>query len=256
MTVRGVPRRALMLLAVAVTGCATGAPEGENFPPLRYNYLPVLKLNVASIEIENEWQPGDEPDHVESLAPETPLAALRQMAKDRLGAYGTSGKAVFVIEDASLVRDGPELSGSFAVRLDVYSADGTKAGFAEARAAQSAHAPSGEGQAFRQALYDLTGRLMNTMNVEFEYQLRRSLGDWLAQSSTTPAAIESAPLPAPGATGAAPAPAAAPSGTPPAPAAVPPAGAGPQPGILGTLPVSPGPASSGPVPLLPQAVSP
>ena len=262
MTVRGVPRRALILLALAVAGCATGAPVGDNFPPLRYNYLPVLKLNVASIEIENEWQPGDEPDHVESVAPETPLAALRQMAEDRLAAYGTSGRAVFVIEDASLEHDGSSLTGSFAVRLDVYSANGTKAGFAEARVTQSAHAPSGGEAALRQALYNLTQALMNTMNVEFEYQLRRNLGEWLVQSSATPASIEAAPLPPPGAEGnGTPAsPAAQPSSAPAAPAGAPAASGQPQPGILGTLPVSPSTgapaaAAPGPTPLVPQSLS-
>ncbi|MGH7118424.1 MAG: hypothetical protein ACREFP_05490 [Acetobacteraceae bacterium] len=249
MTVREVPRRAFVLLAVAVAGCATSAPVAENFPALRYNYLPLLKLNVASMEIENDWQPGDAPDHVESYAPETPLAALRQMAKDRLGAYGTSGKAVFVIQDASLVRDNGMLTGSFAVRLEVLSADGTRAGFAQARVSKSANAPSGEGEALRQALYSLTSELMNSMNVEFEYQLRRNLGAWLVQSSATPAAIEAAPLPEPGAQ-TAPAPATSAAPAPSAPSAA------PKPGILGTLPISPGQATPAPTPLMPQTLSP
>lgn len=250
MTIFGVPRRAFVLLAVAVAGCASGAPVGENFVPLRYNYLPVLKLNVASIEIENEWQPGDEPDHLESLAPETPLAALRQMAKDRLAAYGTSGRAVFVIEDAALVRHGSKLSGRFAVRLDIYSADGTKAGFAEARVAQSAPAPSGEGAALRLSLYNLTQSLMKAMNVEFEYQLRRSLGEWLVQSSASPAAIEATPLPAPGSNSIPPA-STGPTTSSPAPSV-----GTPQPGILGTLPIAPGQPSSAPVPIVPKTLSP
>lgn len=253
MTVHGVPRRAFVLLAAALAGCATSAPVAENFPSLRYNYLPLLKLNVASIEIENNWQPGDEPDHVESFAPETPLAALRQMAKDRLGAYGTSGKAVFVIQDASLVRDDGTLTGSFAVRLDVFAADGTKAGFAEARVSQSEPAPSGEGEALRQALYSLTGQMMNAMNVEFEYQLRRNLGKWLVQSSATPASIAAAPLPAPGTEPQQLAPPVSPPGTGAAPS---PPSTGPKPGILGTLPVSPGQAAPAPVPLVPKTLSP
>lgn len=255
MTVRGVPRRAFVLLAVAVAGCATSTPVVENFPPLRYNYLPLLKLNVASIEIENEWQPGDEPDHVESLAPETPLAALRQMAKDRLGAYGTSGKAVFVIQDASLLRDNGNLTGSFAVRLDIFAADGTKAGFAEARVSQSAPAPSGEGEALRQALYNLTQKLMNSMNVEFEYELRRHLGSWLVQSSATPASIEAAPLPAPGTNGTPPPETAPAPGAPAAPTPSP-SSTAPKPGVLGTLPITPGQPGSAPVPLVPKTLGP
>lgn len=255
MTVREVPRRAFVLLAVAVAGCATSAPVTEDFPALRYSYLPLLKLNVATIEIENEWRPGGGPDHVESLAPETPLAALRQMAKDRLGAYGTSGKAVFIIQDASLVRDNGKLIGSFAVRLDVFSADGTQAGFAEARVSQSANAPSGEGEVLREALYTLTSQLMNAMNVEFEYQLRKNLDAWLVQSSATPAAIQAAPLPEPGSAAPPPAPAAPAPGAPAAPQP-PTSSTGPKPGVLGTLPISPGQTPSAPTPLMPQTLSP
>lgn len=256
LAVRALRRRTFLLLPLAVASCATGTPEGENFAALRYTYLPELKLNVASIEIENEWQPEGDVDHVESLAPETPLAALRQMAKDRLAAYGTSGKAIFVIQDASLVRQGSNLVGTFAVRLNVYSANGTTAGFAEARVSQTAHAPSGTGPALREALYALTRQLMNTMNVEFEYQLRRTLGEWLVSSSASPGTIEAAPLPGPGGNAAAPASGTPPAG-PPATGAAPSSGAQPGhvPGVLGTLPVSP-PASQGPIPLVPKSASP
>ena len=235
MTGRGLRRRMVLALvlapSLALWGCGGGGPENVSFAPLRYNYLPVLKLNVSSISIEDDWQPSDDADHVESLSPETPAAALRQMGEDRLGAYGTSGKAVFVIEDASLVRNGSELDGSFAVRLDVYSADGTRAGFAEARVSQTEPAPGGEGVPFRSALYDLTRHMMNSMNVEFEYQLRRTLGEWLVQGSAAATPIEAQPLPGPGQQSAAPT-------APPAPAGPSPA-TGPQPGVLGTLPLSP-----------------
>jgi hypothetical protein len=231
MIARALPRRSLLLVPLVLAGCGTGGPEPVSFAPLRYNYLPVLKLKVAAITIENEWQPIAGADHLESLSPETPAAALRQMANDRLAAYGTSGKAVFVIEDASLVRTGSDLNGSFAVRLDVYSGNDTRAGFAEARVSRSEPSPSGEGSALRQALYDLTSRIMQTMNVEFEYQLRKTLGDWLVQGTAAPTPIRAESLPSPGAASAPPAPAVAPSPRTAAPT--------PRSGVLGTLPLGP-----------------
>jgi len=233
MTVRGLPRRTLLALTLALAGCG-GGPAPESFAPLRYNYLPVLKLKVAAISIEDDFEPGGDVEHLESLSPETPEAALRQMAQDRLGAYGTSGKAVFVIEDASLTRQDSTLNASFAVRLDVYSSDDTRAGFAEARVTQSEPAPSGEGEALRQALYDLTRHMMDSMNVEFEYQIRRTLSDWLVEGPATPAPIQSQPLPAPG-TSATP---------PPPPTSSIPQGGTPQGGILGTLPLGPAPTAA------------
>ncbi len=244
MTVRGLPRRTLLALALALSGCGTSGPEITSFPPLRYNYLPVLKLKVSAISIEDDWQPSGGPDDLTSLAPETPDAALRQMAEDRLGAYGTSGRAVFVIEEASLSRVGSELDGAFAVRLDIYSEGDTRAASAEARVARSEPWPATSRVTVRQALYDFTRRMMDSMNVEFEYQIRRTLGEWLVSESATPTPVESQPLQAPGAQ--------APSVTPsPAPAPAPPTSSttspqGPQPGILGTLPLGPAPTTGAP----------
>ena len=60
-----------------------------------------------------------------------PVEALRQMAQDRLHALGASGRATFTILDASLTRNRGSYAGNFAVQLDIYASDGTRAGFAE-----------------------------------------------------------------------------------------------------------------------------
>ena len=40
----------------------------------------------------------------------------------------------------------------------------------------------------------MTRAMMDDMNVEFEYQVRRSLKDWLATTTAVPAPVESQPL--------------------------------------------------------------
>ena len=49
-------RRLALLLPLALAAC--GGDEQEVFEPLRYNYLPPIQLNVASIAIEQRlrWQ--------------------------------------------------------------------------------------------------------------------------------------------------------------------------------------------------------
>ena len=48
-------------------------------------------------------------------------------------------------------------------------------------------------------LYDMTKSLMDRMNVEFEYQVRRSLGGWLLPGGAPPAPVQQQPLtPGPG----------------------------------------------------------
>jgi len=74
-------------------------------------------------------------------------------------------------------------------------------GYAEARVTR-ATAVSADAEPLRQTLYTLTTQMMRDMNVEFEYQLRRTLHDWLEEttpaSSAVPAPVEQQPLPAPG----------------------------------------------------------
>jgi hypothetical protein len=43
-------------------------------------------------------------------------------------------------------------------------------------------------------LYDMTKDMMDTMNVEFEFQLRRSLRDWLAAPGAARAPVQQEPL--------------------------------------------------------------
>ena len=93
-------RRVTLLLPLILAAC--GSEEEQVFEPLRYNYLPPIQLNVASIAVEQRFVPsGVEPD-VSYQDPVPPIEALKAMASDRLQAFGITNKAVFAIVDASL----------------------------------------------------------------------------------------------------------------------------------------------------------
>ena len=173
-----VGRRHALLLPLAAAACA-GEEPARDMPPLRYDYLTPLRLNVAAIGVGEAPPPGP----AEAQAPVTAGSALRQMAQDRLAAGGTTGRAGFVIDQARIVRNGGRLDGLMAVHLDVTTTDGARAGFAEARVSRSATA-RGDGRA---AVYDLMRQMLDDMNVEFEFQVRRSLRDWLQDATTAPA---------------------------------------------------------------------
>ena len=164
-------------LLLAVLGLATcGAPpKPRDFPPMSYDYLPQIRLNVASVEVDNRFVPASR-DEVSAQAPIPPITALRQMANDRLKAFGSSGKAILVIKDASLIKGSNEILGHMAVELDVYTSDNRRAGFATAEVTQRR---SGEIKDLQGTLYDLTKTMMDRMNVELEFQARRSLRDWI-----------------------------------------------------------------------------
>ena len=187
-----IARRGLLLLPLFAAGCGGDAPARTSFAPLTYSYLVPLRLNVASIEEAAPPPPGP----LDDINPAPPAPALIRMAQDRLSAGGSLGRALFTVEDATITRARGRLDGTLAVRLDVLTSDGTRAGFAEAKVSRRA---DGIGSDLRGALYDITVQMMQDMNVEFEFQVRQSLREWLQVTTTAPPppAVEQQPLPTP-----------------------------------------------------------
>lgn len=193
---------ATLLLA----GCEKDAPPPE-MKPLSFDYLPKLRLNVGSIDIDNAWAPATVPDgtHVEALAPQQPVELLKRMAQERLLPVGTTGHAVLVIDDASLIQRAGQYEGAFAVHLDISTTEGAHAGEAKASVNATRTIVQDSPNAARAALYELTKRMMADMNAELEFQIRKSLHDYLqtAVDSATPAQpvqaqdLQTTPAPAP-----------------------------------------------------------
>lgn len=235
----GLPRRGVLLMALLAASCAseeaaTRAPR--TYPPLDFSYLLPLRLNVASVEIVQRYVPSGRPPDISPLDPIQPVAALRQIAEQRLKAEGPSGRAVFVINDASLLRLGDLITSTMSIELDIVTAENTRAGFAQATVVRQLTGPEGD---LPSALYQFTREMLDQMNVEFEYQVRHALADWLLPEGAVPSPVQSAPLqpetPGPPA--------------PPAPPLAAPLAPGP--------PLTPPPEAGAPVPLpVPMAVPP
>lgn len=235
MSARPLTRRSALLLPVILAACGGPPPS---YPPLRYDYLPPIRLNVAQVEVQPNFVPSGVAPDVTPLDPVQPVEVLRQMAEDRLKPFGPAGHAVLVIQDASLVQRGDTITGTLAVRLDVYTSAGNRAGYAEARVSRQ-HV--GHIDDMGETLYDMTKQMMDAMNVELEYQIRRSLRDWLAPDVAAPSTVQQQPLALPGAAP----PGAVPTSPPPAappPAMAPPTMAPPPPGGAGVaapIPLNP-----------------
>lgn len=210
------------------------APPPENFEPLKFDYLTKLHLRAGSIDVaDNSVRLG--PSDLASQSPVPPAQALTDMAHARLFAAGLTGRAEFSIDQASIIAaPNGELDGQLLVHVAVFAPDGTRAGFAQARVAKVAPPPppESEGPSLRARLYGLTRQMMDSMNVELEYQVRHDLGAFLESDAVVPGRVTAAPLdnpaPAPGADGTAagtPAPgnlAPTAGAAPPAPQALPP----------------------------------
>jgi hypothetical protein len=178
-------RRASLLLPFALAGCGGHTPR--DYPPLRYDYLAPLRLNVSAIRIEQSFVPSGGASDVSQFDPVPPVRALRAMAEDRLQALGSADLAVFVIRDASLVRHDDTISGTLAVQLDIYNTPNSRAAYVQAGVSRTF---TGDLDDLQGRLYDITKQLMDQMNVEFEYQMRQALGSWLLPAGSPQAPVE------------------------------------------------------------------
>ncbi|MFP6773726.1 MAG: hypothetical protein VCE74_15530 [Alphaproteobacteria bacterium] len=143
------PLAALVILMLSLTACESPLPQ-VSYPELRFNHLPAIKLEVARIEIVEHYSPPLKAPNVEHLLPLAPATALRNWARDRLQAVGTSGTARFIIIEAEVtavaltkkkglkaaftLAQAARYNASLKARLEVEIAGGLGKGFAAAEA--------------------------------------------------------------------------------------------------------------------------
>lgn len=200
--------KASLALPLVAAACAT---TEDSLPPLRplvtgYRHLTPLRLNVLEIELA-EPLPGTV--QVILPAPMRPDVELRRMAEHRLVPIGTTGKARFLITNARFTRQplaaqgglsgffagepGERLACELACRVEIISGEGNRVAFVESQVQRQQSVADGASAGTRlQAAEDLVRQSMDDMNVEFEFQLRRTLRAWLAEGLTP-----TAPAPVP-----------------------------------------------------------
>ncbi len=219
-----------LAIPLALAACVSQEPSAQtSFTPPDFSYLTPLRLNIAQLEVKQHYIPSGLPPDVSHYDPIDPIAALKLMAEQRLQAVGTSGRAVFAIDNASVIQQGDTLIGAFSVTLTLYAPNGARAGYAQATVTRQI---AGFGEDLGGALYTLTSGLLQQMNVEFEYQVRRSLGKWLVSAGAATAPVQQAPLQA--------------APAPPPPAAPPPHPPAPPPPMSAPPPPPPPPAHPAP----------
>ncbi len=184
---------AFTLIAIAVSGCAS--PPPPKFPDLRFTHMPKITLDVAAIEIVDNFQPAG-PAHIEDRMPVPPETALRNWAEDRLVAGGVSGVAKFIINSAAvtetkLTKKGG-LTGAFTtqqshrydadlrVQLRLEGVPRVSKAFAEANVTRSQTIGEDASINVREQMwFDLTESLMKDYDPLMSNSIREHLGDFV-----------------------------------------------------------------------------
>ncbi len=183
----------LVTLAL-VAACATPSPA-PRFPELTYAHLGPIRLDVAVVEIIDEYVPPLRAPNVEHAFPATPAAAARRWAQDRLVAVGGDRKVVFIIRDASVtesaldVKEGVEgtlttdqatrYHGEVVVHIEIRGIAGWLA-YVEANASRARSAPEDISLNERdQLFFEMTEGLITDLNGQLEANIRTYFADYL-----------------------------------------------------------------------------
>lgn len=179
----------LPVSGLALSACEMHPPMGD-FPELSYSNLAPLRFDVASVEVEQAYQPASEPPHVELLFPVRPGDAAANWGRDRLQAVGKTRRMRYIVREAPVTETALETKGGLTgamtteqsarydahllVEVEIYDDSGWKEASAMARVARSITVPENATLHERETTwYQLTEKLMNDMNVQLEDTLKR-----------------------------------------------------------------------------------
>lgn len=186
-------RRHLLLTPLAgLAACGNPPPPAPVGPDISYGYLPRLRLNVASVDID-PTDPGTGPGDLGRMLTPSAAEAVRTMGRDRVAAFGNENTARFVASRASIAIErlprqgglfagdpGERLVCTLAARLEIRDRTERRLGFVEAEVRRTA--PAESTNASRTAVANsLLRRATFDLNTEFEFQVRRGLRDFLVE---------------------------------------------------------------------------
>ena len=180
-----------MLVVSVLAACETPAPKPAT-PTLSYADLGPIRLDVAKIEIVDEYIPPLKHPNVEHEFPISPAEAVERWARDRLVAGGRERTARFIIRNAAvrevglkkktglrglLTSDQSErYDGQVTVVLEIRSSRGFRDGFVEVTSEHSRTVAEDVTVNAREKLFlEITERLISDFNTEIEKQIAAHL---------------------------------------------------------------------------------
>lgn len=186
----------LALLAIVVLP-ACAAPPPVRLPDMTFTDRPRFLLDVAEIQVVDQYQPTFRLPNIEHQVPVSPAKAAERWARDRLIPVGSSGVAVVTIKDARVIENSlrvtPGVQGVFtkdqAARYDAFIEMSVEIkptnimapeGAATGRAERSRTVAEGiSPNELDRVLYELVEGLMRDVDLQLDVNIQRFLAAFI-----------------------------------------------------------------------------
>ena len=191
-------RKMLLPLLLLLAACAT-SPPSVKFADVTFSDRPRFLLDVAELQIVQEYSPPFRLPNVEHQVPLPPALAAERWARDRLVPVGAAGTVVVRVKNAGVVesslRTTPGMRGVFtreqAAKYDAaveVSVEVKPAGLNTASAIATARADRGRTvpedispNELDRVLYELIEGLVRDLDVQLDANIRTYLGRFIRE---------------------------------------------------------------------------
>lgn len=191
-------RLVLALAAVLALGACQTKPPIQKLPEISFADKRPIRLNVAELRIEPQYQSPLREPNVEHLMPVSPEAATVRWAQDRLKPMGSvgSGAARVVINDAKVVRvslktdkgisglfkeeQAERYEGSLDIAVQILDQRQLPIADVVARVTRTKSVPEGVSPNERdRVLHELTEALIRDVDAQMDGLIQSYLGRWV-----------------------------------------------------------------------------
>ncbi|MCW5752624.1 MAG: hypothetical protein KIT81_15925 [Alphaproteobacteria bacterium] len=180
----------LATIVLAAAACQAEPPRRLTFPDITFANREPIRLDVASVEIVNEYVPPLSAPNVEHTFPVSIAVAAERWGRERILPAGSQGVARIVVRDASAREAGLKRTGGVRglfttdqserydarveVTVEVRGAAGNRSGYASATAQRSRTVAENLTLNEREQLqFELVEALMKDLDAELERNIRQ-----------------------------------------------------------------------------------
>lgn len=183
------------LVLLTAAGCKSNV-NPPVYPDLTYGHLTPIALDIARVDIVQQYAPPATKPNVDHLFPVIPARAAAAWGRDRLRATGATGVARYVIANASVVEvplkrtegvrgvfttdQSERYDGVVEILIDIEDPDNRRSGNVRVRAERSRSVKEGTTLLDRERIwFELVEALMADLNAALEDQLRNKLKNFV-----------------------------------------------------------------------------